>query len=128
LQRATVDGKLRIVIARIETTRFAPDLLAEAVGVDRLSGANRDAIKCVKQTEFCEFLDRVWEHVDTDAEFTNTARLLEYRAFNADGVQAQRRREPAYTPANDYVPGQKSFYMLSYCLPSQTRNRACSPP
>src|SRR4029450_4711768 len=26
-----------------------------------------------------------------------------------------------------YVPGQKSFYMLSYYLPSQARTRACSP-
>ena len=36
LELATVNGKLRIVIAGIETTPFAPELLAESVGVDQL--------------------------------------------------------------------------------------------
>src|SRR5215207_2891719 len=45
LQLATMDGKLRVVIAGIETTRFVPELLAESVGVDQLRGANSDAIK-----------------------------------------------------------------------------------
>src|SRR5215510_949212 len=101
LQRATMDGKLRIIIACIETTRFAPEFLAEAVGVDQLSGANRDAIERLQETEFCQFLDRVWEHVDADAEFTNAARLLEHLTLNADGVQTQRRRKPTDTPTND---------------------------
>jgi hypothetical protein len=101
LELATVDGKLRIVIAGVETTRFAPEFLAEAVGVNQLRGAYSNAIERVQKTEICEFLDRVWEHIDADAEFTNAARLLEHLAFNADGVQAQRRRKPADTPAND---------------------------
>src|SRR6266545_3439125 len=59
LQLPTMDGKLRIGIARIETTRFAPEFLAESVGVDQLIGANSDAIERVEETDFCEFLDRV---------------------------------------------------------------------
>src|SRR5215510_2167107 len=86
LQLATVNRKLRIVVAGIETTWFAPDLLAESIGVDQLIGANRDAVECVKQTEFCEFLNRVWEHVHTHAEFTNAARLLEYLALDTHGM------------------------------------------
>src|SRR5512145_3483224 len=78
LELTTVDGKLRIVIARLETTRFAPEFLAKTVGIDQLRGANSDTIERVKETEFCEFLDRVWEHVHADAEFTNAARPLEH--------------------------------------------------
>src|SRR5262249_22704633 len=101
LQLATMDGKLRIVITRIEAPRFAPEFLTEAVGVDQLSGANRDAIERLQETEFCQFLDRVWERVDADAELTNAARLLEHLTLNADGVQTQRRRKPTDTPTND---------------------------
>src|SRR5262249_16214827 len=67
---ATVYGKLRIVITGIETTRFTPEFLAESIGVDQLSGANSDAIERLKETEFSQFLDRVWERVNTDTEFT----------------------------------------------------------
>src|SRR6266508_1127891 len=80
LQLTTMDGQLRIIIARIETTRFAPEFLAESVGVDQLIGANSDAIERVEETEFCKFFDRVWERVNTDAEFMNAARLLEHLA------------------------------------------------
>jgi hypothetical protein len=38
LQPAAVDGELRVVVARVEATGLAPDLLAEPVGVDQLSG------------------------------------------------------------------------------------------
>src|SRR5215203_3532407 len=69
LQLAPVNGKLRIGIARIATTQFAPEILAESVGVDQLIGANRDAIECVKETEFCEFLNGVWKRINADAEF-----------------------------------------------------------
>src|SRR5262245_23784557 len=101
LQFPTMDRKLRIVIARLETTRFAPEFLAEAVSVDQLSGANRDAIECVQETECCEFLDRMGEQVNADAEFMNAARLFEYFAFDADTVQAQRRRQPTDPASND---------------------------
>jgi hypothetical protein len=86
LQLAPVNGKLRIGIARIATTQFAPELLSESVGVEQPIGANRDAIECVKETEFCQFFNRVWERVNTNAEFTYAARLLEHLALNADGV------------------------------------------
>jgi hypothetical protein len=101
LELATVNGKLWIVIARVETPWFAPECLAESVGVNQLRGANSDTIKRVKKTEFRKFLDRVWERIDADAEFTNATRLLEHLALDADGVQAERRRKPTNTPAND---------------------------
>src|SRR5215470_15830845 len=60
LQLPTMDGKLWIVITRIETTRFAPEFLAESVDVDQLRGTNSDAIERVQETECCKFLDCVW--------------------------------------------------------------------
>src|SRR5262245_31692734 len=67
LQLATMDGKLRIIITSLETARFTPEFLAEAVGVDQLRGANRDAIERLQEAEICQFLNRVWERVDADA-------------------------------------------------------------
>src|SRR5215471_7581 len=49
LQLPTMDGKLRILIAGVATTWFAPKFLAEAVGVDQLSGANSHVIKRLQE-------------------------------------------------------------------------------
>src|SRR5438270_12839792 len=40
LQPAAMDGELRHVVAGVEAARLAPDLLAEAVGVDQLVRAD----------------------------------------------------------------------------------------
>src|SRR5260370_26623949 len=56
LKLATVNGKLRIVITGIETTRFTPKLLAESIGIDQLSGANCNTIQRFKEPEFSQFL------------------------------------------------------------------------
>jgi hypothetical protein len=56
---AATDGELREVIARFEPARFAPDLLAEPVGVGQLTGAHRDAVERVQQAESGQLLDRM---------------------------------------------------------------------
>jgi hypothetical protein len=101
LELAAVYCELRIVITGIETTRFTPEFLAKSIGVDQFSGANANAIERLKETQFSQLLDRVWECVNTDTEFTNAARLLEYLTLNADGMQAQRRCKSPDPPAND---------------------------
>ena len=58
-QVAAADGELREVIARFEPARFAPDLLAEPVGVGQLTGAHRDAVERVQQAESGQLLDRM---------------------------------------------------------------------
>src|SRR3954447_6947116 len=39
LETAAMNRELRNVVARVDASRLAPDLLAEAVGVDKLMGA-----------------------------------------------------------------------------------------
>src|SRR5215218_3453220 len=58
-QVPAADGELREVIARFEPARFAPDLLAEPVGVGQLTGAHRDAVERVQQAESGQLLDRM---------------------------------------------------------------------
>jgi hypothetical protein len=58
-------------------------LLTEPVGVDQLGRANCDPVQRVKEIETREFLDRVREPADADAELANTARLLEHHALDA---------------------------------------------
>src|SRR5262245_25012757 len=73
LQRAPLDARPRIHIAWLDTRRFPPDVPAEAVRVDQLSGANRHAIERLQETEVCQCLDPVWERVDANAKFTKAA-------------------------------------------------------
>ena len=54
LQPAAMDRELRHVVAGVEAARLAPDLLAEAVGVDQLVGADRDRVEPVQQAEVAQ--------------------------------------------------------------------------
>src|SRR5262245_31031983 len=87
LQLAAVNGKLRVVIARVKTSGLAPENLAESIGIDQLMGANRHTVELGKEAEFCQFFNRVREYVNADAEFSNAARLLKYLALDPGGVQ-----------------------------------------
>src|SRR5256885_8945524 len=51
LQLPTMDRELGVVITRVDPAWFAPDLLAESIGVDQLSRANSDAIERIQETE-----------------------------------------------------------------------------
>jgi len=87
LQPAAMHRELRHVIARVDAARLAPDLLAEAVGVDQLMSADRDGIEPFHQAELLQFLDRVRQRVDANTEFANALGLLEQLAVDAAGVQ-----------------------------------------
>src|SRR5262249_40359005 len=101
LQAAAMDGELRHVVAGIDAARLAPDLLAEAVGVDELVGADGDLVEARQQAEFGKLLDGMRQRVDADAEFAHRVRLLENLAVDAARVQHEGRSQPADSAAND---------------------------
>ena len=96
-----MDRELRHVVARVEAARLAPDLLAEAVGVDQFVGADRDRVEPLKQPELLQFLDRVRQRVDADAELAHALGLLEQLAVDAARMQHQSRGETANSAADD---------------------------
>ena len=89
LQAAAVDRELRKFEAGVGAARLAPDLLADAVGVEQLVGADADLVEPRQQAEFGQFLDRVRQRVDADAELADGVRLLENLAVDAARVQHQ---------------------------------------
>jgi hypothetical protein len=95
LEHAAMDRELRIRVPRVETAGLAPDRLAEPVGVDQLRGADADLVEGFQQAQRRQLLDGMGQHVEADAELPDAARLLEHLALDPDGVQAQRRRQPA---------------------------------
>ena len=101
LQPPAMDGELRHVVAGIGAARLAPDLLAEAVGVDQLVGPDRRRIEPVEQPEPRQLLDRVRQRVDADAELANAVGLLVDLAVDAAGVQHERGGETADSAADD---------------------------
>src|SRR6185436_14497978 len=101
LEPAAMHGELRHVIAGVDAARLAPDLLAEAVGVDQLVGADRDGVEPLQQAELLQLLDRVRQRVDADAKLADALGLLEQLAVDAAGVQHQGRGEPADASADD---------------------------
>ena len=101
LQAAAVDGELRHVVAGVDAARLAPDLLAEAVGVEQLVGADADLVEPVEQAELGQFLDGMRQGVDADAELAHGVRLLVDLAVDAARMQHQRRRQAADAAADD---------------------------
>src|SRR5215216_7774335 len=101
LQAAAMDGELRHVITRVGATRLTPDLLAEAVGVEQLVGADGDLVEPLQQAKLRQFLDGMRQRIDADAELADRLRLLVNFALDAAGMQHQRRRETADPPSDD---------------------------
>src|SRR5712691_7129599 len=102
LQPPAMDGELRHVVARVGAARLAPDLLAEAVGVDQLVGPDRHRIETIEQAKRRQLLDRMRQRVDADPELANAVGLLIDLAVDPAGVQHERRGEAAYSATDDY--------------------------
>src|SRR5205085_10005666 len=79
----------------------APDLLTEAVQIGQLVGADRDRVEPLEQAELFQFLDRVRQRIDADAELADGVGLLINLALDAARMQHQRGDEPAHTSADD---------------------------
>src|SRR4030095_9147294 len=101
LQPAAVDGELRHVVAGVGAARLAPDLLAEAVGIDELVGPDRHGIETLEQAERRELLDRMGQRIDADAELADAFGLLVDLAVDAARVQHQRSGEAANSATDD---------------------------
>src|SRR5215216_3224378 len=54
LQLAAMDRELRHVEARIGAAQLAPDLLAEAIEIEQLVGADRDRIEPLQQSQLLQ--------------------------------------------------------------------------
>ena len=93
VQLAAMDGELRRVEAGVGAAQLAPHHLAEAVGVDQFARADAGAIQRRQQAKRGEFLDRVRQRVDADAEFAQLAHLLEHGAGDA-GTRAATAPSP----------------------------------
>ena len=101
LQPAAMDGELRNVVAGIEAARLAPDLLAEAIGIDELVGADRDRVEPVEQAEIGKLFDRMRERIDADAKLADRVRLLENLAIDPARMQHQPGHQAADAAACD---------------------------
>src|SRR5262245_10568859 len=101
VQLAAMDTELRHVIARIQAAQFAPHHLPQPVGVNELAGADPGLVQRRQQSERREFLDRMRQQVDADAEFAQLLRLLEDLDLDARLTQRQRRDEAANAAADD---------------------------
>src|SRR5262249_62076736 len=86
LQFSAVDRELRHLVAGVEPARLAPDLLAEAIGVEQLVGADADGVEPLEQPQLGKLLDRVRQRVDADAQLAHRLRLLVDLAADAAGV------------------------------------------
>ncbi len=102
VQLAPMDRELRRLEPGVGPAQLAPHHLPEAVGVDQFPGADARPVQLVEQPEGGEFLDRVRQRVDADAEFAQFAHLLEHLAADAGRVQRQRRRQAADPAADDH--------------------------
>ena len=101
LQPAAMDRELRHVVAGIEPARLAPDLLAEAVQVEQLVGADRDGVEPFQEAELLQLLDGVRQRVDADAELADAVGLLVDLALDTTRMQHQRGGQPANSPADN---------------------------
>src|SRR5215472_5218410 len=101
LEPAAVNRKLRHIISRVEPARLAPNLLAEAVGVEEFKSADRDRVEALQEPERGELLDGMRQRIDANAELADLLRLLEHLALHAARMQHQRGGEPADAAACD---------------------------
>jgi hypothetical protein len=101
LQLATVDGKLRPVIARGTSSRLRPDELAVLRVVGKFRGWNRRRGEPLGEAKLGQFTDRVRQGIDADAEWLDGPYAFEYAGLYADLMQAQRCRQASDAGADD---------------------------
>src|SRR5262249_48265185 len=100
LQPAAMDGELRHLVAGVGAAQLAPDLLAEAIGVEPLGGSHPHRGETIEQPEIAQFLDRMGRRVEADAELTKGVRLLVELAVDAASMQHGRGGKTADAAAD----------------------------
>src|SRR5579872_4714938 len=101
LQIATMNGKLRMIVAGSAAERLLIDELAEAVEEGRVPRFDRDLRQRVLKPKRGEFLGRMRQQVDADANRPDLGNRLEYPAGNAGLLQRQSQRQAADAGADD---------------------------
>ena len=131
LQPAAMDRELRNVVAGIEAARLAPDLLAEAIGIDELVGADRDRVEPVEQAEVGKLFDRMRERIDADAKLADRVRLLENLTIDPARMQHQPGHQATDAAAgDDYFHDATLYTLFSICGQSAASRGKCNdlPP
>src|SRR5580700_10633081 len=137
-----MDRELRNVVAGIEAARLAPDLLAEAIGIDELVGADRNRVEPVEQAEVGKLFDRMRERIDANAKLADRIRLLENLTIDPARMQYQPGHEATDAAASDdyfhdatpYTRWAYSFSLLQratkWCAaePGSRNSRDCRDP
>ena len=119
-----MDRELRNVVAGIEAARLAPDLLAEAIGIDELVGADRNRVEPVEQAEVGKLFDRMRERIDADAKLADRVRLLENLTIDPARMQHQPGHEATDAAASDdYFHDATPYTRWAYSF-----SRFCSAP
>src|ERR1700722_8880526 len=109
-----MDRELRNVVAGIEAARLAPDLLAEAIGIDELVGADRNRVELVEQAEVGKLFDRMRERIDADAKLADRIRLLENLTIDPARMQHQPGHQATDAAAcDDYFHDATLYTRLS---------------
>src|SRR5688500_4892733 len=101
LEPAAMDRELRHVEAGVGPAQLAPDLLAEAIEIEQLVGADRDRVEPLQEPKLFQLLDGMRQRVDPDAKLADAICLLVHLAIDAARMQHQRGDQPAHASADD---------------------------
>src|ERR1700746_2630710 len=101
LKAASMDRKLRHVVAGIQPPFFVPDLLAMTGEIKQLMGADGSLVEPVQQADGGQFANRMRQGVDADTELADGIRLFVKLALDPPGPQHERGGETADTAADD---------------------------
>ncbi len=101
LQIAAMDRELRMVVAGGAAERLLVDQLPEAVEEGRVLGRDRDLGQRLFKPERGEFLGRMRQQIDADADRAHLGNGFVDAAGNARLVQAQSERQAADAGADD---------------------------
>ena len=101
LQIAAMDRELRMVVAGGAAERLLVDQLPEAVEEGRVPGLDRDFRQRVLKPERGQFLGRMRQQIDADADRADLGNGLVDAAGNPGLVQRQSERQAADAGADD---------------------------
>ena len=104
LKLAAVDRELRPVVTSLDAARLAPDLLTVFIEIEKLLGLDGDLAKRVLQAELGQLATGMRQNIDADTERPDLVHTFKDPAFQAGGMQAQGKRQPANSTADNSDP------------------------
>src|SRR5262249_15100100 len=101
LQMPAVNGELRHLVASLHSARLAPNLLAEAIGVNQLARPDCHFVEPGQQSQLAQLGNGVRQHIDADPKLANSGRRLVDLTVDAAGLEHEGKRKSADPSAND---------------------------